>query len=283
MKNFRDKVAVITGAGSGIGLALAVQCAQEGMKVVLADINSKFLRRAKRKLDRMSATSLDVLTDVSKSKDIEALAKKTLDKFGEINLLINNAGVGHSKYIWNYTLKDWEWQLGVCLIGVAHGVRIFTPIMLKQDNECHIVNVSSIEGLLPGTGPGGAIYGAAKHGVVSLSETMRKELDLIQSKLKISVVCPGFVVTRIFYGDIHRPEALQNAPNDEIEDSRNEDLYAKMEASIDDSPPISADEAAKIIMQGIKDEKFYILTHKDQFLKGLVKERFDEILDAFGK
>ena len=281
MKNFRDKIAVITGAGSGIGLALAVQCAQEGMKVVLADINSKFLRRAKRKLDRMSATSLDVLTDVSKSKDIEALAKKTLDKFGEINLLINNAGVGHSKYIWNYTLKDWEWQLGVCLIGVAHGVRIFTPIMLKQDNECHIVNVSSIEGLLPGTGPGGAIYGAAKHGVVSLSETMRKELDLIQSKLKISVVCPGFVVTRIFYGDIHRPEELQNAPNDEIEDSRNEDLYAKMEASIDDSPPISAEKSAKIIMQGIKDEKFYILTHKDHFLKDLVKERFDEILDAF--
>jgi short-subunit dehydrogenase len=155
--------------------------------------------------------------------------------------------------------------------------------MLKQDNECHIVNVSSMEGLLPGSGPGGAIYGASKHGVVSISETMRKELELIQSKLKISVVCPGFVVTRIFYGDIHRPEALQNAPNDEIEDSRNEDLYAKMEASIDDSPPISADEAAKIIIQGIKDEKFYILTHKDQFLKGLVKERFDEILDAFGK
>ncbi len=281
MKDFKDKVAVITGAGSGIGLALAIQCAQKGMKVVLADIDRKFLRRANRKLERMGASFLTVLTDVSKSTDIEALAKETLDKFGEIHLLINNAGVGHSKYTWNYTLKDWEWQLGVCLFGVAHGVRIFTPIMLKQDTECHIVNVSSIEGLLPGSGPGGAIYGAAKHGIVSLSETLKKELEIIGSKLKISVVCPGAVITRIWYGDIHRPMKLQNAPTEEIEDSRNEDLYANVDADLDDSPPISAEESAKIIMQGIKDEKFYILTHKDQLLKGLVKERFDNILNAF--
>ena len=281
MKDFKDKVAVITGAGSGIGLALAIQCAQEGMKVVLADIDRKFLRRANRKLERMGASFLTVLTDVSKSKDIEALAKETLDKFGEIHLLINNAGVGHSKYTWNYTLKDWEWQLGVCLFGVAHGVRIFTPIMLKQDTECHIVNVSSIEGLLPGSGPGGAIYGAAKHGIVSLSETLKRELEIIGSKLKISVVCPGAVITRIWYGDIHRPIKLQNAPTEEIEDSRNEDLYANVDADLDDSPPISAEQSAIIIMQGIKDEKFYILTHKDQLLKGLVKERFDNILKAF--
>ena len=281
MKVFKNKVAVITGAGSGIGLALAIQCAQEGMKVVLADIDRKFLRRAKKKLERMEAPFLTVLTDVSKSEDVEALAKEALDKFGEIHLLINNAGVGHSKYTWNYTLKDWEWQLGVCFFGVAHGIRIFTPIMLKQDTECHIVTVSSIEGLLPGSGPGGAIYGAAKHGIVSLSETLKRELEIIGSKLKISVVCPGAVVTRIWYGDIHRPAELQNAPADEIEDSRNEDIYANVEASLDDSPPISAEQSAKIIIQGIKDEKFYILTHKDQLLKGLVKERFDDILKAF--
>lgn len=281
MKDFKDKVAVITGAGSGIGLALAVQCAQKGMKVVLADIDRKFLRRAKKKMERIGALYLTVLTDVSKSADIKALAKETIDNFGEIHLLINNAGVGYSKYTWNYTLKDWEWQLGVCLFGVAHGVRIFTPIMLKQDNECHIVNISSIEGLLPGSGPGGAIYGASKHAVVSLSETLKRELETIGSKLKISVVCPGAVVTRIWYGDIHRPEELQNTPTEEIEDSRNEDIYADLEAGFDDSPPISAEQSAKIILQGIKDEKFYILTHKDQFLKGLVKQGFDDILIAF--
>lgn len=281
MKDFKDKVAVITGAGSGIGLALAVQCAQKGMKVVLADIDRKFLRRAKKKMERIGALYLTVLTDVSKSADIKALARETIDNFGEIHLLINNAGVGYSKYTWNYTLKDWEWQLGVCLFGVAHGVRIFTPIMLKQDNECHIVNISSIEGLLPGSGPGGAIYAASKHAVVSLSETLKRELETIGSKLKISVVCPGAVVTRIWYGDIHRPEELQNTPTEEIEDSRNEDIYADLEAGFDDSPPISAEQSAKIILQGIKDEKFYILTHKDQFLKGLVKQGFDDILKAF--
>lgn len=281
MKELKDKVAVITGAGSGIGLALAIQCAQEGMNVVLADIDEKFLRRAKRRMARMGASFLTVLTDVSKSSDVEALANVTLDKFGAIHLLINNAGIGNSKYTWNYTLKDWEWQLGVCLFGVIHGVRIFTPIMLKQDTECHIVNVSSMEGLMTGSGPGGAIYGVAKHGVVSLSETLRNEMELIGSKLKISVVCPGWVITRIFYGDIHRPVEFQNASSEEIEDSRNEDIYANIDAGLEDSPPISAEESAKIIIQGIKEERFYILTHKDDLLKGLVKERFDNILNAF--
>ncbi|GAG57008.1 unnamed protein product, partial [marine sediment metagenome] len=210
---------------------------------------------------------------------VEALAKKALDTYGAVHLLFNNAAVGNSKYTWNYTLKDWEWQLGVCLFGVIHGVRIFTPIMLKQDTECHIVNIASIEGLVFGSGPGGAVYGVSKHGVVSLSETLKYELELINAKLKVSVVCPGWVKTRIFLGDIHRPEEFQN---DEIkEDSRDEIIYANMEASVEDSPPISAEDSAKIIFQGIKEEKFYILTHKDQLIKGLVKERFDAILKAF--
>ncbi len=281
MKDLKDKVAVITGAGSGIGLALAILCAQEGMKVVLADIDEKFLRRAKRRMERIEASFLAVLIDVSKSTDVEALAKKTLDKFGAIHMLINNAGIAHSKYAWNYTLKDWEWQLGVCLFGVIHGVRIFTPIMLKQDTECHIINISSIEGLMFGSGPGGAVYGVSKHGVVSLSETLRREMELVKSKIKISVVCPGWVNTRIFFGDIHRPVEFQNNPNEEIEDSRNEVISANIIEGTKYSPPISAEESAKIIMQGNKEEKFYILTHKDQFLRGIVKERFDNILKAF--
>ena len=280
MKDFKDKVAVITGAGSGIGLALAEVCAQEGMKVVLADIDKRFLRRAKRKMEKMGASCLDVLTDVSKATDVEILARKTLDTYGAVHLLFNNAAVSNSKYTWNYTLKDWNWQLGVNLNGVIHGVRIFTPIMLKQDTQCHIVNIASIEGLLFGSGPGGAIYGVSKHGVVSLSETLKFELELIKAKLKVSVVCPGGVKTRIWFGDIHRPVEFLN---DEIkEDSRNEKLYANVSSdSLVESPIISAEESAKIIIQGIKEEKFYILTHKDELLKGLVKERFDTILKAF--
>ena len=234
-------------------------------------------------MKREGVSVVAIHADVSKPADVEHLAKVTLDTYGEINLLFNNAAVANTKYTWNYTLNDWEWQLGVNLFGVIHGIRIFVPIMLKQDNECHIVNISSIEGLLSGSGPGGAIYGLSKHGVLSLTETLRQELDLIDAKLKVSAVCPGWVKTRIIYGDIHRPVEFQNNPEDLIEDTRNEDLAEsyEIEDMFEQSPPISPDETAEIIFQGIREEKLYILTHKDEYLKGIVKQRFDEILKEF--
>jgi len=285
LKEFKDKVAVITGAGSGIGLALAECCAKEGMKVVLADIDEKFLRKAERKMKRLEADAISVLTDVSKVNDIEELVKKTLETYGAVHLLINNAGIGNTRYTWNYTLKDWEYQLGVNLWGVIHGVRIFIPIMLKQDEECHIVNVSSMEGLFSGSGPGGAIYGVSKHGVISLSETLRTDLEMKGSKVKVSVVCPGFVNTRILFGDTHRPQKFQNLPNEQGEDTRGEDFIALLGVDIQEGLKqtriMPSKEAADIIFQAIKQDKFYIFTHKDEFMKRLVKERFDEILEEF--
>ena len=285
MKEFKDKVAVITGAGSGIGLALAKRCGKEGMKVVLADIDEKFLKKAERRMKRLETDAITVLTDVSEVSDIEALAKITLETYGAVHLPVNNAGIGNTKYTWNYTLKDWEYQLGVNLWGVINGVRIFTPIMLKQDEECHIVNISSIEGLLSGSGPGGAIYGVSKHGVVSLSETLRTDLEMLGSKVKASVVCPGFVNTRILYGDTHRPERYQNLPSEESEDTRGEDFIArlgiKVEDALEQTKIIPPEEAADLIFQAIKQDKFYILTHKDELMKRLVKERFDEIIEEF--
>ncbi|MFX1346332.1 MAG: SDR family NAD(P)-dependent oxidoreductase, partial [Promethearchaeota archaeon] len=285
MKEFKGKVAVITGAGSGIGFALAERCAKEGMKIVLADIDTRFLRSAQRKMKKKGATSISVLTDVSKASDVEALAKKTLEAYGAVHLLVNNAGIGGTKYTWDYTQKDWEWQLGVCLWGVIHGVRIFTPIMLKQDVECHIVNVSSMEGLIKGSGPGGAVYGVSKHGVISLSETLHTDLEIKKSKLKVSVVCPGFVNTRIFLGDIHRPEEFQNPVDTQFEDTRGMDYFANfgltMEDVLKETSLMSSEEAADIIFQGIKEEKLYILTHKDSLMKRLVQERFDKILEEF--
>jgi NAD(P)-dependent dehydrogenase (short-subunit alcohol dehydrogenase family) len=289
MKDFKGKVAVITGAGSGIGFALAERCTKEGMKVVLADIDEKFLRRAERRIKRVDGDFITVLTDVSQVGEIEELAKKTLETYGAVHLLVNNAGIGNTKYTWNYTLKDWEYQLGVNLWGVINGVRIFIPIMQKQDEECHIINVSSIEGLLSGSGPGGAIYGVSKHGVVSLSETLRTDLEMYRSKVKVSVVCPGFVNTRILFGDTHRPERYQNHPSEESDDMRGEAYVAKlaaklgvnMEKALEQTKLISPKEAADRIFQGIEQDKFYILTHKDNLLKSLVKERFDEILEEF--
>ncbi len=282
MKEFKDKVAVITGAASGIGYALAKRCAQEGMKVILADIDKKYLRRAEKRMNKIGATFIIVVTNVSKVSDIEILAKKTLEEYGAVHLLFNNAGIGNTKYVWNYSLKDWEWQLGVCLWGVIHGVRVFAPIMLKQDTECHIINTASMEGLISGSGPGGGVYGVSKHGVVSLTETLRNDLDLKkESKLKVSVLCPGLVQTRILYGDIHRPEDLQNDPDKSVEDTRGDVYVARFRDVFGETSMMTPQEVADITFQGIKEEKLYIITHKDPLMKRMVKERFDEILKAF--
>lgn len=285
MREFKDKVAVITGAASGIGMELAFKCAREGMKLVIADIDVKRLRRVERRLKREGASVLALETDVSKLEDLENLKEKSLQTYGEVHLLVNNAAIGNTKFAWNYTLNDWEWQMGATLLSVIHGIRLFIPIMLKQDNECHIVNVSSIEGLIQGSGPGGAIYGMSKHAIVSLSETLRTELESKDSKIKISVVCPGWVSTRIIFGDIHRPQKYQNAPENQLEDNRNELVFANREIDVEEmleaTPSITPQEAAAIIFKEIREERFYILTHKDYFLKNMVKQRFDEILNAF--
>ena len=158
MKEFKGKVAVITGAASGIGRGLAERCAQEGMKVVLAGINENTLRLAEKEIKSSGATTLVVPTDVSKAGDVEALAHKTLDTFGAVHLLFNNAGVAGGSTAWGSTLADWEWTLGVNLWGVIYGIHFFVPIMLKQNTECHIVNTSSAQGLIIGRDPSPYVY-----------------------------------------------------------------------------------------------------------------------------
>src|SRR5438552_10271105 len=195
MKEFKDKVAVITGAASGIGRALADRCVREGMKVVLADVEPEPLTNTEASLKAAGATVLAVRTDVSQASDVEALAQKTLDAFGAVHLLCNNAGVATGASIWESTIADWEWVVGVNLWSVIHGVRIFVPIMLAQDTECHIVNTASISGLvsLPRT----SIYAVTKHGVVTLSEVLHRELAERGGKVKVSVLCPALVKTQI--------------------------------------------------------------------------------------
>ena len=278
MKDFKGKVAVITGAASGIGRALAEKCAHEGMKVVISDIDEKGLRRTERRLKREDSDVLSVLTDVSKAKEIEELAKKTIDAFEEVHLLFNNAGVAIPKLTWEYELEDWEFVLGINLMGVIYGIRTFIPIMIKQDTECHVVNISSIEGLLS-NGVGGSTYGVCKHALVFLSERLTQELEENGPKIKVSVVCPGFVKTNIFMASINRlPEERKSEFfQSEIDEERMEQLQEFLEQS----PGIMPDEVADIVFQGIRDEKLHILTHKQPILKEHIKERFDTILKAF--
>src|SRR2546423_9022177 len=173
MKDFQGKVAVVTGAASGIGRGLAEKCVREGMKVVLADVEEKVLNQASAELKALSGDVLAVRTDVSKAGDVEALAQQAFDTYGAVHLLFNNAGVGGGSTLWESTLADWEWVLGVNLWGVIHGIRTFVPRMLEQHTEGHIINTASVAGLI--SSPGG-IYNVTKHGVIALSETLYHEL-----------------------------------------------------------------------------------------------------------
>ncbi len=209
MKDFQDKVAVVTGAASGIGRALAEKSAQEGMKVVLADVEESALKQAEEELKASGAQVLAVRTDVSQAAEVEVLAQKTFDTYGAVHLLFNNAGVAAGTTVWESSLADWQWVLGVNLWGVIHGIHFFVPRMLAQDTEGHIVNTASSAGLVSSSGLG--IYKVSKHGVVTLSETMALELAARGAKLKASVLCPEWVNTRITDAERNRPQALQNA------------------------------------------------------------------------
>lgn len=272
MKEFKGKVAVITGAASGIGRGIAERCAQEGMKVVLADIEEKVLTQTEEEMKTAGAVVLAVLTDVSKASDIEALAQKTLHAFGTVHLLCNNAGVGGGTSIWESTLADWEWVIGVNLWGVIYGVRTFVPIMLEQDTEGHIVNTASVAGLVSYRGFG--IYKVTKHGVVTLSETLYHELGQREAKIKVSVLCPGFVNTQIMDSVRNRPIALQNEPvkeplSPEVEMRRQAWLQAVQEG-------MSPQQVADCVFQAIRDEKFYILPAPEW--KSKVQLRMEDIL-----
>ncbi len=279
MKDFKNKVAVITGAASGIGQGLAERCAKEGMKVVISDVDEKRLRRLERKLNREGAQVLSVSADVSKASDVEDIAKKTLEMFGEVHLLFNNAGIALPNLTWEYNLNDWEQVLGVNLWGVLHGIHTFIPIMLKQGNECHIVNTSSIEGVIS-NGVGGATYGVCKHALVHLTERLALELEVNGPNIKVSVLCPGFVKTNIFLSALNRitEERRKEMLNPE---NRSEERAEQIKELMEGSAMLLPEQVAEIVFQAIKTEKLYIFTHKDAFWKKQVKERFDAILQSF--
>ena len=270
MKEFKDKVAVITGAANGIGFGIAERCAQLGMKVVLAGINADNLAQAEEKLKPTGVTLLSVRTDVSKREDVEALAQKTLDAFGAVDLLVNNAGVSAGTSVWESTWEDWEWVMDVNLWGVIYGVKVFTPIMLAQNTETHIVNVASVAGLLP-TFPS-APYQVTKHAVVALTENLYYSLARQRAKVKVSLLCPSWVKTSIMNSERNRPvESQSGSPQLSRTD---EAALRQMQESVESG--ISIQELADHVFRAIEEEQLYVLTHPE--VTPYIQKRFDKII-----
>lgn len=270
MREFRNKVAVITGGASGIGRGIAERCGQEGMKVVLADVNEADLRRTESELVSAGATVIGVRTDVSKRGDIEALARRTLDAFGAVHLLVNNAGVVAGTSPWESTWNAWEWVMGVNLWGVIYGVKVFTPIMLAQNTACHIVNTSSAAGLVAYVP--NAPYHVTKHAIVALSENLYVALAQRNALVKVSVLCPGFVNTRIIDSARNRPLELQDDPL-EITSAPQANLDAA-KAAIEAG--MSPRELADRVFRAIREERFYVLTHPEEI--PFARERIENML-----
>lgn len=282
MREFEGKVAVVTGGASGIGRAMADRFAQAGMKVVLADVEEDALEAAVTEMRQAEHEVLGVVCDVSTEAALQDLADRTLAEYGGVHVLCNNAGVvvggsivgDRDQYIWEQPLSDWQWTLDVNLWGVVHGIRVFTPIMLAQDEPGHIVNTASTAGLTGG--PQLGIYGVSKHGVVRLSEALYFHLrQATDGRVGCSVLCPGGVRTQIAAASRNRPE---DQVTDEVhridatETAKRTNDWADRIGDTGQDPS----ETAEKVFQAINDDQFYILTHETQDPN--LRQRFDNIL-----
>jgi len=272
MHDFAGKVAVITGAAGGLGRALAKRFAGAGMKLALADLDAGALAGAVSELVDVGAAAMGVRTDVRKAGDVEALAARTLDAFGGVHVVCNNAGVAPLGAAWESTTADWEWVLGVNLWGVIHGVRVFTPIMLAQGSEGHIVNTASVAGLI--APPGMAAYNVSKHGVVALTESLHHDLVARGAKVRCSVVCPAYFPSGIADSERTRPSELSEPGRAKSEAQRTleENLRRAVMAG-----KLSADDIAAAVFEAVRDERFYVLTHPR--IKPAVEWRMRDIID----
>jgi NAD(P)-dependent dehydrogenase (short-subunit alcohol dehydrogenase family) len=273
MQELKDRVAVVTGGGSGIGAALARALAAQGMDVVVADVEMAGAEQVADEVRAAGRRGLAVQVDVSQRESVEALAERCYRELGGCHLLCNNAGVFVVGPIQNRSAADWEWVLGVNLWGVVHGLTAFLPRMLAEPGEKHIVNTASIAGLI--ATPGIGIYAASKYAVVGLSEHLR--LDLAKHGIGVSVLCPGGVVTQIMRSDRNRPAALAGAPA--VSEASLQQMSAAASRRDDEMQPPEAIAAA--VIDGVRANDAYILTHAHY--RGLVEKRCAELMRGFDR
>jgi NAD(P)-dependent dehydrogenase (short-subunit alcohol dehydrogenase family) len=276
--DFKNKTAVLTGAGSGFGLECARIGARLGMNLVLADVQQDALNKAVAEMEAAGAAVLGMQVDVSKAAQVEALGAATLERFGAPNLVFNNAGVGSGGLIWENTAADWEWVIGVNLLGVAHGLRVFTPMMLEAAGkdpawQGHIVNTASMAGLL--NAPNMGIYNASKHAVVSMSETLYQDLALVTDQISASVLCPFFVPTGISQSHRNRPAELKA---NGVKPTRSQLIGQAMSDKAVGSGKVSAADVAQMVFDAVAANRFYIYSHPKAI--GSVQSRLEDVLQA---
>jgi NAD(P)-dependent dehydrogenase (short-subunit alcohol dehydrogenase family) len=276
MEQFEGKVAVVTGAASGIGLGMARRFAREKLRVVMADIEVPALEEARAELEKTGAEVLAVQTDVSSADSVHALAARAHEAFGKVHILCNNAGVagggGGFGGIWQPNDKDWQWVLGVNLMGVVHGLQAFVPRMLEHGEPGHIVNTSSILGVNTGNG---SIYSVSKHAVTRLTEGLYVDLRVRKSELGVSLLCPGLIATRIVTSGRNRPEHLRNEVPGISADAIRERMADAQQRFMSAGMP--ADQVGDLVFDAIRSGRFYIFTHPE-LTKG-VKNRMEDILN----
>ena len=271
MKELRDRVAVVTGGASGIGLGMARALAGAGAKVVLADIEPEPLEEAARDLRDGGAEAIGVSCDVSDPSSVDALRDEALSAYGAVHVLCNNAGVGGGSPapIWDQPPDEWDWVMGVNLNGVIHGIQRFVPVMVEQGDGGHVVNTASMAGLVTG----GGIYGVTKHAVVALSEAMFRDAKLRRLPIGVSVLCPGWVSTRIHESERNRPEAPRATP-----ESLSPFVQKVREHAVEQiRKGMDPDEVGRVVLAAIREERFYVLTHPWQ---ALIRGRMEHILDG---
>ena len=274
--NFNNKTAVLTGAGSGFGLECARIGAKLGMNLVLVDVQQDALDKATAEITAMGAQVLPFKLDVSNATQFDALGQAVFKRFGAPHFVFNNAGVGAGGLIWENSLKDWEWVLGVNLMGVVHGVRTFVPMMLdaaKKDSsyQGHIVNTASMAGLL--NAPNMGIYNVSKHAVVSLSESLYQDLALVTDQIGASVLCPFFVPTGITQSGRNRPGELSDAG---VKLTKSQLIGQAMSDKAVSSGKVSATDVAQMVFDAIAANQFYIYSHPKSIKS--VQTRMEDIV-----
>ena len=277
MKTFKGRTAVITGAASGFGLECSRIAARLGMNVVMADVQQDALDLAAAEITALGAPVLAYRLDVSKAAEVEALGAAVLARFGAPHFVFNNAGIGAGGLIWENTVKDWEWVIGVNIMGVAHGVRVFTPMMLaaaKADPayEGHITNTASMAGLL--NAPNMGVYNVSKHAVVALSETLFQDLRLVTDQISASVLCPFFVPTGITKSQRNRPGELQ----DDAKPTRSQLIGQAMSDKAVGSGKVSAAQVAQFVFDAVAERRFYVYSHPRAL--ATVQTRLEDIVSA---